>query len=120
MIMHRLAICVVLASSLLIAPRPAAAAVTDFYDTIDAVEVANGDSNPSTTLRVTGIRTGQTESTVTVYNFGSSSSPSNIDMAMHCQRLAVLVMSKPGKFQYAIGPGPNLIAHGCKLIARTP
>jgi hypothetical protein len=125
MIMHRLAICVVLASSILVAPRPAAAAVTDFYDTIDAVEVNNLDPNAAgdrSVLTVTGILTGQTAAITRVYIFANANPPANVDMAMHCHRLAVLAMSKPGKFQYAIGPGPfsGTIAHGCKLIARTP
>jgi len=119
--MHRLAICVVFASSSLAAPRPAAAAAaTDVYDTVDSVEIDNRPDSPQVpTLVVTGILAGQTRPGTARYFFSSLGSPSDLDTAMHCQRLAVVAMSKPGKFQFAITP-PSTNAHGCKLILRTP
>ncbi|HEY0477104.1 MAG TPA: hypothetical protein VGD37_06250 [Kofleriaceae bacterium] len=122
--MHRLTLCLVIALSSLAAPRPAAAAATDVYDTVDSVEVNNSDFNfgsaPATVV-VVGILAGGTTPSSRTYNFGNNNSvPGAVDTAMHCQRLAVVAMSKPGKFQFAIGPGPGVTAHGCKLILRAP
>ena len=105
---HRLVTCFVITSLSVAAPRPAAAEATDVYDTVDSVEVNTGR------LVLIGIPAGGTTPVTTTYNFGFS------DMAMHCQRLAVVAMSKPGKFQFAIGPSGNFIATGCKLTLRAP
>lgn len=121
--MHRLTLCLVIASSSLAAPRPAAAAATDVYDTVDSAEVNNADSNfgNNPTLTVVGIPAGGTTPFSRTYFFSGPLSPATLDTAMHCQRLAVIAMSRPGKFQFAIGPGPSSgSAHGCKLILRAP
>lgn len=119
--MHRLTLCLVIALLSVAAPRPAAAAATDIFDSVNAVEVNNNDPNAggNVTLTLQGIRAGGTTPSTTTYVFSGASSPSNLDMANQCQRLAVLVMSKPGKFQFAISPSSSS-AHGCKLILRTP
>jgi hypothetical protein len=123
--MHRLAICLVIAAVSLAAPRPAAAVAVDVYDTVDSVEIDNSNSSVSgspPTLQVTGIPAGATTPITRTYTFFASAAgvAVAVDTAMHCQRLAVVAMSKPGKFQFAIGPAPSFTAHGCKLILRTP
>jgi hypothetical protein len=110
---HRIATCLVIALSSLAAPRPAAAAATDVYDTVDSVEL--NDGAVAATLVVTGIPAGGTIPIATTYSFGGFH-----DTAMHCQRLAVVAMSKPGKFQFAIATGSPTAPHSCKLSLRAP
>ena len=106
---HRLAICLAIASSILAAPRPAAAAITHVFDTVDAVEISG------TAINVTGILAGQTAPTTVMFEFYDAG------RVQRCERLAVLAMSKPGKYQFGIGgpSGPNLTP-SCKLALRTP
>jgi hypothetical protein len=120
--MHRLAICLVIASVSLAAPRPAVASATDVYDTVDSVEVNSDDPNASfnVSLVVTGIPAGGSTPITKIYNFGALSTAGNFEQAAHCQRLAVVAMSKPGKFQFAIGAFASSLNHSCKLILRTP
>jgi hypothetical protein len=104
------------------AARPAAAAVGDTiaYDTVDAIEVFGPQ------IRVTGIISGQGSPTTAQYTVLGSRTASNDSeptdvAASRCDRLALLAMSKPGKFQFAVfvrsitPPGVS-----CKLIVRTP
>jgi hypothetical protein len=101
---HRIAACLALASLTFVAPRPAAAAVTHTFDTVDAVEIVNG----SDTLVVTGILVGQTTPTTLSFYF----------VGVRCERLAVIAMSKPGKFRFGIGSSGG--SGSCKLILQTP
>jgi hypothetical protein len=91
-------------------PLPAMAATSDTttYDTIDAVEVVGS------VITVTGIISGQGAPTTTTYTvLGGTES------AARCDRLALLAMAKPGKFQFAVVTqlGDEV---SCKLIVRTP
>ena len=122
--MHRLALCLVFVTSTLAAPRPAAAAVSDLYDTIDLAEVSqrdNSSSNPI--LTVQGILAGTSAPVTRTYFFNSSSGlgADGLETALHCQRLALMVMSKPGKFQFGIGR-PELAgsARGCRITRVAP
>ena len=116
--MTRVFVGLVFVSLSVAAVRPAYADVADVYDAIDAVEIsAKTNSDNRTALQVTGILRGQTTPVTKTYTFLDS----QIDVMIQCQRLAVLVMSKPGKYQFGIGdpafPSGGL---GCKLILRTP
>jgi hypothetical protein len=113
---HRFAICLAIAASLFAAPRPAAAAITTVFDTVDAVEIAT--SGLGYNIIVTGIVAGGTTPTTLTFFFSGTSSGQE-SQARQCERLAVLAMSKPGKYQFGIGPG-SVPSSGCKLILRTP
>jgi len=119
--MHRLALCLVIVASTVVAPRPAAAAATDVYDAVDAVELINNDSTFSTSpsLTLTAIPAGGTTPITRTYGFNGGVALA-LDTAMQCQRLAVVAMSKPGKFQFAIGTIGSNFVRGCKLIVRAP
>jgi len=117
---HRLAICLAIASLTFAGPRPAAAAaIGTVFDTVDAVEINNDFANA--TVVVTGLRPGGSVPITVIFTFGNSESATNIDTAARCERLAVIAMSKPGKFQFAIGSNTGgSSGGGCKLILRTP
>jgi hypothetical protein len=121
--MHRIALCLVFVASTLAAPRPAAAAVTDLYDTIDSAEVTQPDFEHNPTLTLRGVLAGTSAAITREYAFHDSSSTNRdgLDTAMHCQRLALLALSKPGKFQFGIGhPTIAGFATGCKLTRVAP
>jgi hypothetical protein len=105
----------VIASLATLAPRPAAADGTPIiYDAVDALQLRNNN-----VIRVTGIISGQGAPTTTDYNLITNGIASP-DYAARCDRLALLAMSKPGKFQFAVvpfGSGPGFL---CELIVRTP
>jgi len=86
------------------------------YDTVDAVEVWGSR------IIVTGIIAGQdtpSEISYIIYD-GTSSSPSP-EGANRCDRLALLAIAKPGKYQFATTLVPAFgFRFGCKLIVRTP
>lgn len=112
--------CLTLGALCLLSSQPASAAFGDvtLYDTVDAIKVLD------TRITVTGILAGQTAPTTATYNIQSTSSSSGgaIDVAAsRCDRLALLAMSKPGKFQFGVvdesGSGSRV---SCKLIVRTP
>jgi hypothetical protein len=121
-IMYRLAFCLVLIASTLGLPRLVAAEVTDFYDTVDFAEVdkrncSNFGCNPTLTVR--GILAGGSTPVTRTYVFGNNGNGTEgLDTAQHCQRLAVIAMSKPGKFQFAVGPSGT--ASGCRLSVVGP
>jgi hypothetical protein len=114
------AMCCAIATFTFAAPRPAAAAVGDTttYDTVDAVEVMADQ------IRVTGIISGQAAPSTQLYRIVSSP-PSGGGFtdtaASRCDRLALLAISKPGKYQFAtvqvVDFSPRF---SCKLIVRTP
>jgi len=120
--MHRLALCLVFVALTLTAPRPAAAAVTDFYDTIDLAEVTQRDFSHNATLTVRGILAGTSAPVTRTYAFSDTGATGTDGItAMHCQRLALLVMSKPGKFQFGIGlPTVSGFATGCRITSVAP
>ena len=104
----RFAICLAIASSLFLAPR-LAAADTFAFDTVDAVELSGSS------ITVTGILSGQSSPTTRPF------SVSNAAMLQQCERVALMAISKPGKYQLHIVTytGSNYVG-SCKLILRTP
>ena len=92
-------------------------ALADFaYDTVDAVQTTTVGSNVAIEIR--GVVSGDSAPTTTTYVLRGSSS--GTDQGNRCDRMALLAMSKPGKFQFVlVGPGGNTFSN-CKLIARTP
>lgn len=112
---RHLATCFVLIVLSLGTPALAAAdtvaSVGAIYDTVDAIEASENR------ITVTGIIAGQSAPSTLVYiirDFGSSTVA-----ASRCDRLALLAMSKPGKFQFAtVLVGDPFFS--CKLIVRTP
>lgn len=86
------------------------------YDTVDAVEVFGNR------IAVTGIIAGQSTQSVLSYVISDgSASNSTPEGANRCDRLALLAMAKPGKYQFAtvrVGTFGN--AFSCKLTVRTP
>ena|ERR1041384_621210 len=105
----------VLASLAILSPRPAAADGTPIvYDTVDALQLRNNN-----VIRVTGIISGQGASSTTDYNL-ISGSVGSVDYAARCDRLALLAMSKPGKFQFVITSTGGFSGFYCQLIVRTP
>lgn len=101
------AMCCAIVAVMVGGPLPAMAATSD-TTTYDAVEVV------SSVITVTGIISGQGAPTTTTYTvLGGTES------AARCDRLALLAMAKPGKFQFAVVTqfGDEV---SCKLIVRTP
>ena len=116
------AMCCAIAAFTFEAPRPAAAAAGDTttYDTVDAIEVQADQ------IKVTGIISGQGDPTTRLYKIVSSptavsgAEPTDV-AASRCDRLALLAMSKPGKFQFAVVQIVDFSPrYSCKLIVRTP
>jgi hypothetical protein len=88
-----------------VAPRPALADASagTVYDTVDGVELDQVEicvfgCVTHTIVKVTGIRTGHSTPSTLSFDFVDKA-----DIAAHCQRLAMLAMSKPGKYQFGIG-----------------
>src|SRR5262249_20356620 len=85
------------------APRPALANATagTVFDTVDGVELDQIDSCPFSTcfihtiVIVTGIRSGHSTPNTLSFDFADKA-----DVAAHCQRLAMVAMSKPGKYRF--------------------
>src|SRR5215217_189951 len=72
------------------------------YDTVDAVQTSMVGSNVA--IQISGIVSGDSAPTTTTYFLRSSAS--GTDQGSRCDRMALLAMSKPGKFQLVlVGPG---------------
>jgi len=108
---RRLGLFLVIAMLATFSSTPARAA-TDFdtYDAVDGVELQ------SAFLVVTGVLTGQTAPVTRSYFFGSGDADGRMRT---CAKLAVFVMSKPGKFQLAMR-NTSISTAGCKVVLRTP
>ena len=107
--MFRLVVmCYAIAAFTVGGPLPAMAATsgTTAYDTIDAVEVVD------TFITVTGIISGQGAPTTTTYVVVGGT-----ESAARCDRLALLALTKPGKYQFAVVP-QGIDVFSCKLIVR--
>ncbi|HZJ67532.1 MAG TPA: hypothetical protein VFD36_28710 [Kofleriaceae bacterium] len=119
---RQLATYITLAAFAIISSRPAAANIGDIivaYDTVDAVEVVANQ------ISVTGIVTGEGAPSRRTFSIlanatGPGSSTQTDVAASRCDRLALLAMSKPGKFQFAIVDVGSSSRFGCKLTLRTP
>jgi hypothetical protein len=92
-------------------PAPGTASAT--YDTVDAVEVRGSF------IVVTGIISGQATPTRLQYSIQDQSAQTG-EAAARCDRLALLAMSKPGKFRFATILLDNGFRFSCKLNVRTP
>jgi len=105
------------ALAVIVLARPSAAFAADgdvtAYDTVDALQVIALD----TVIQVTGIIAGQSAPTTTSYRVGTSSGPS---AGARCDRLALLAMSKPGKWQFAVIDVESGILFECRLTLRAP
>ena len=109
---HRFIAFLVIASLTFLAPRPAAAAVTHTFDTVDAVEIAfYASSSQPDRIIVTGILVGQTTPTTVTFNYNT------FERVRECKILALIAIAKPGKYQFAIGAGSQ---GSCKLIRHNP
>jgi hypothetical protein len=86
------------------------------FDTVDAVQTSASSLPP--TIRVTGIISGQ--SSPTTHSFAVGFSSSSADVASRCDRLALLALSKPGKFQLVMVAPPLVSTFECKLVLRAP
>jgi hypothetical protein len=114
------------ASLLTVVPRLVAAdaSIQATFDTVDAVEIKNQDACDECSMFnalviVTGIVSGNGTSSKLSFTFGS-----NVDMATRCEHLAIIAMSKPGKYQFAIGSNNttngSIGGHGdCRLTLVT-
>jgi hypothetical protein len=108
------ALCFIPAVSSADAPQSFTPAV---YDTVDAVEVWGNR------LIVTGIISGQDHVSELGYQIADRSNVGTIfpEGAIRCDRLALLAIAKPGKYQFATTHLVNFATLlGCKLIVRTP
>ncbi|HSS00566.1 MAG TPA: hypothetical protein VLM79_26085 [Kofleriaceae bacterium] len=109
--------CLTLGALCLLSSQPARAAFGDvtLYETVDAINAV------TTAIVVTGIIAGQSGPSTTRYsirNLGSGGAA--IDTAARCDRLALLAMSKPGKFQFGMVDDNGIATvFSCKLIVRT-
>lgn len=112
---HRLSAFLVIASLTFLAPRTAAAAVSYTFDTVDAVEIVRPTTTSTPDVIVTGIQAGQTTPSSVTFHVN------NADFARDCERLAVIAMSKPGKYQFVLKISASSVdPGGCKLIRRNP
>ena len=106
-----------LALALTLVPATSRAAATPgvaaVYDTIDAVEVA-GDK-----ITITGIIVGQSSPTERFYFIFDPSAGNATGGAARCDRLALLVVAKPGKYRLEMTQVSST-DFGCKLIVRAP
>jgi len=123
--MHRLAIYLGIVSLSLVVPRVvvADATIQVTYDTVDFVEIRNSDLNSIShaIVRVRGIPSGTSNPNTFSFDFGN-----NVDIAKRCEQLAIIAMSKPGKYQFSIGSDSlqgngGIVGHGdCRLTLVTP
>src|SRR5262245_43775393 len=107
---RHLATCLLVAALSIVSPRaaPAEAFLEIPYETVDAFEVS------SKNITVTGIIAGAGAPTTTQYTVLT-----DVVAASRCDRLALLAMSRPGKFQFVVVSfGFSGVA--CKLVARAP
>jgi hypothetical protein len=123
---HRLAVGLAIASMIFLAPRPAAAGTitTTVFDTVDSVEGYHA-GYAGYSLTVKGIPASGTTPTTSTFHFDMGLDSRDAALVERCERFAVLVMSKPGKYQLSITWEYNTsdgykYNRGCKLILRTP
>ena len=82
------------------------------YDTVDSVQASLNH------VTIIGIVAGQSESSELLYTI--SDFPNSSTAASRCDRLALLAMSKPGKFQFSTVKFDGTNIYACKLVVRTP
>lgn len=87
------------------------------YDTVDAVGVWGRR------ITVTGIISGQTAPSTfqyPIFEESAGGAGSISDAANRCDRLALLAMTKPGKFQFAMDRVSSTSFFRCTLTLRAP
>jgi hypothetical protein len=125
---RRLVLCLALAMLATLSSTPARGAVGSVttFDTVDAIEATMvSDSNRPVGIKVTGILVGFASPTtvpVKLHSSAISTVPgmAGVDPVARCDRMAMLAMSKPGKFQFALVETEISQLFTCKLIVRTP
>jgi hypothetical protein len=116
--MKRLIVALVLVASM---AGTAAADLDVTFETVD--EVANGYVD-FWQLQVRGIREGQTEPFLLVAALGEFGDNTLADLAARCERMALLAMSRPGRYLLRItttggaSSGRLEILSTCRLIRR--
>jgi hypothetical protein len=120
---------IALAALATFSPTPAGAAVGSLttFDTVDAIEAtfATSDSSHAVGVRVTGIIVGNSGPTtvsvkLTSVTIVNASGVGPVDPVARCDRMAMLAMSRPGKFQFALVETNVFEVFTCKLIVRAP
>jgi hypothetical protein len=122
--MRQLAICLAFAAVTLVVRS----ALATTFDTVDSVQLRTTGSNGSSHmyLVIQGIPAGGSTSTSQEFDFGNitnSTANQTTELATHCERLALLAMSKPGKFRFAITSNATTNTFpqaDCRLTAATP
>ena len=127
--LRRLAPVLAIATLATLAPTSARGAVgtVTAFDTVDAIEatLTSSDSVRPIGIKVTGIIVGNSSpSTMSVKltnsTIANASGTGGVDPVARCDRMAMLAMSKPGKFQFALVETEMTQVFTCKLIVRTP
>jgi hypothetical protein len=118
--MHRLAIGLAIALlSFAMSRLTYAATAFIVYDTVDSVEL-NTDVD-QVRIVIKGILAGASTASTRTFIFGVISAPTSFPAASRCERMALAAISKPGKYQFAIGPSDSASTGGaCKLILVAP
>jgi hypothetical protein len=126
---RHLPLCLALAALATFSPTPAGAAVGSLttFDTVDAIEAtfAVSDTSHAPGIRVTGILVGNSGPTtvsvkLTNSTIANGSGVGAVDPVARCDRMAMLAMSRPGKFQFALVETDVFQVFTCKLIVRAP
>jgi len=97
-----------------VGPLPTTSSVT--YETVDAVEVEG------VWITVTGILVGDIAPARLGFKIAGAGQPASEAAASRCDRLALLAMSRPGKFLFNLTVsllGGGSAVFSCKLVART-
>lgn len=114
----RAVLCVAFTLLALARSRPTVASTfTQVFDSVDSVEL-NMDSGV-VHIVIQGIPAGGSVAITRLFVFGAAGAASDVSAATACQRTALLAMSKPGKYQFAIGQSEGVSAGACKLILVT-
>ena len=118
--MRRIVLCfATLAAGIAVGPRPASAAVTDFYSSIEFVEVIRRDpvNNLYAVLAVRGVLVGTTVAVTRNYTFPPQSGVhlEGFHTAFYCMQLATTVMLHPTELQFSIGANVATAQGGCRV-----
>lgn len=112
---NRAVLCVAFTLLAFAMPRATVASTfTQVFDSVDSVEL-NVDSGV-VHIVIQGIPAGGSTPIIRSFVFGAAGAASDVSSATACQRTALLAMSKPGKYQLAIGQSEGVTAGACKLI----
>jgi hypothetical protein len=126
--LRRFVLCLAIAmlSTLSSTPARGAPGSVTTFDTVDAIEGFFAvDGSRAIGIKVMGITAGNSAPStlqfrLTNSNIASTSGNSSVDPVSRCDRMAMLAMSKPGKFQLAFVETDFTSIFTCRLIVRTP